>query len=446
VSSSGLALPPGPPRHLIAGNLPELARDRLGCLTSYAREYGDVVPLRIGTWRYLLLSHPDAIEEVLVGANRSFVKGREYRLNRMTLGHGLLTSDGDFWLRQRRLMQPAFRRDAVLRHASAIIASAEKTTSTWQDGATIDFQAAMLRLTLGAAAQTLFGADLEGRQSDVSHGLAVALGRFRERFDSLVALPDRLPTPANLRLRRAVRRLDRVVYSLIADRRGSDRDFDDLLSLLLAAQEEDGTRMTDSQLRDEVVTLLLAGHETTANALVWTWYLLAQHPDHQQQVADEVAAVLDGRAPTADSLGALRYVDMAVRESLRLYPPSWGITRQAARDCIIAGYPVRSGTHVAMCQWIVHRDRRWYDDPEQFRPERFADPSTSELPRYAYFPFGGGQRICIGAPFATLELVLIVAMIAQRFRLEWAGEADVRPVASVTLRPGSDMPMTVHRR
>jgi cytochrome P450 len=445
VVTASATLPDGPPRTLLWGNLRELASDRLGGLTAYAREYGDVVPLRLGFFPYVLVSHPALIEEVLVNENRNFVKGREYRLNRLTLGRGLLTSEGSFWLRQRRLVQPAFRRESVRRHAPEIVAAAERIVGRWEeDEPQVDLLAAMLRIALDAAARTLFGADLAGREADIFHGLEAALLRFRERFDSVFALPDSVPTPRNVRLRRAIKRLDRTVYSLIAERREGRHADDDLLALLLAASE-DGAGMTDVQLRDEVVTLMLAGHETTANALVWTWYLLARNPDCDRRVGDEVTAVLGERAPTAADVPNLRYTDLVVREALRLYPPSWGITRQAVREVTLGGYRLRAGTHVAMCQWIVHRDPRWFDEPERFQPERWNE-TRPDLPRYAYFPFGGGQRLCVGSPFAMLELILVVASIAQRFRLELMQETDATPVAGVTLRPRETLLVNPRRR
>jgi cytochrome P450 len=259
-------------------------------------------------------------------------------------------------------------------------------------------------------------------------------------------VPDRVPTPANLRLRSAVRRLDRVVYQLIAERRAQGGESDDVLGLLIEARDEDdGGRMTDRQLRDEIMTLLLAGHETTANALVWVWYLLARHRDAAQRLVEEVDEALGGRPAEAADVPNLAFTAAVVQEALRLYPPSWGITRQAEEACSVAGYPVAKGTHVAICQWIVHRDGRWYADPERFTPERWAN-GLAGRPRYAYFPFGGGQRQCIGAGFAMLELVLVVATLAQRFSFAPASHAEAVPLASVTLRPRDRVWMMVRRR
>jgi cytochrome P450 len=425
--------PPAPPGRLIAGNLTELARDRLGTLTSYARTYGDVVSLRMGPWRYLLISDPALIEEVLVGRRTSFRKGREYRLNRLTLGNGLLTSEGDTWLRQRRLMQPAFRREAVARSAAVIVESAGREFANWSPGAEVDVLPAMLRMTLDAAARTLFGTDVDGREQEVAEALLLALERFRARFDSLVTVPDRAPTAANLRLRSAVRRLDRLVDDMVVRRR-CDSERGDLLGLLLRARDDDGSSMSDDQLRDEVRTLLLAGHETTANALTWICHLIGRHPDVGEKLAAEANRVAPGRPLDDRDAARLTYTEMVVQEALRLYPPSWGITRQATEDCRVGDYTVRRGVHVAMCQWIVHRDGRSFQAPQEFDPERWARHHPAR-PKYAYFPFGGGQRLCIGAPFAMLELVLTVATLTRRYRIQLAGTAAPVPLASVTLRP-----------
>ena len=435
--------PAGPRGGLIAGNLRELAGDRLGTLTRYAGEYGDVVALRMGPWRYLLVSDPSLIEEVLVGRRASFRKGREYRLDRLTLGNGLLTSEGELWLRQRRLMQPAFRREAVAGAAPAIVESAERELETWSPQVPVNVLPAMLRMTLDAAARTLFGTDVDGREEEVAEVLLVALERFRARFDSVLSLPDQVPTRANVRLRAAVRRLDRVVGEMVARRTAVGRH--DLLGLLLRAHDEDGSRMSDRQLRDEVRTLLLAGHETTANALTWITFLLARHPEVADAVAEEARWLGRGHTLGKTDAATLRYTEMVVREALRLYPPSWGITRQATEDCRVGRYRVHRGVHVAMCQWIVHRDARWFPDPHAFQPQRWADEDP-DRPKYAYFPFGGGQRLCIGAPFAMLELVLTVATLARRYRVEYSGAADPEPLASITLRPRDDVLITVSER
>jgi cytochrome P450 len=437
-------LPAGPRGRALVGSLPEFRRDMLGFFVASARQYGDVVPMRVVNRRLVLLSHPDLIEEVLTVHARRTTKTALLQSLRPVLGDGLLLSEGDTWLRQRRLMQPAFRREAVAGSAPVIVESAERELSTWSPRVPVNVLPAMLRMTLDAAARTLFGTDVEGREEEVAGALLVALERFRSRFDSLLTVPDQVPTRANVRLRAAVRRLDRLVDGMVA-RHTAVGDRDDLLGLLLRARDEDGSRMSDRQLRDEVRTLLLAGHETTANALTWITYLIARHPDVGDSLAEEARRVAHTRTLGESDAPRLRYAGMVVKEALRLYPPSWGITRQATEDCCVGPYRVRRGVHIAMCQWIVHRDARWFRDPHTFRPQRWAD-EDGRRPRYTYFPFGGGQRLCIGAPFAMLELVLSVATLARRYRVHYDGTAAPQPLASITLRPQDDVLVTVSER
>jgi len=438
--------PAAPKGHVLWGHLPAAARDRLGFFTSAARDYGDIVPLRFGPFRYVLVSHPDLIEQVLVTDNKSFMKGREVRLPRLTLGNGLLTSEGDFWLRQRRLAQPAFHRAQVAGYAETMVEAAERAAAGWADGETRDVHAEMLRIALDIAGRTLFGADVTTDAREIGNALEHILAAFDKQIDSKVPLPDTVPTPRNLRLRRAVGRLDAIVFRLIAERRATSEDRQDLLSLLLHARDEDGSRMTDEQLRDEVMTILLAGHETAGIALTWLWYLLGRNAEVESKLAEELERVLGGRPPTLADVPELRYTDMVVREVLRLYPPAWFFPRLATREVELGGYRVQRRESVILSPWVVHHDSRWFTDPERFEPERWADGRTGSLPKYAYFPFGGGPRLCIGAPFAMLELVLTAAALGQRFRFVPTSEQIVPPRATFTLRPGSSVPMTLHRR
>jgi cytochrome P450 len=431
------ALHRGPRGHALLGNLREFGRDQLGFYTRCAREYGDVVPVRLGPFPGLLIYHPDAIEEVLVVRNRDFIKSRGVRLMRAFLGDGLFTAEGDLWLRQRRLMQPAFHRQRVAAYGETMAAYAARQAADWHDGAVLDIHEEMMTVTRAIVAKTLFGADVSEEARAIGDASEIVMEYFGKRFGSLLALlPLWLPTPANLRLRRAVRRLDEVVYRMIADRRRSQEDRGDLLSILLEAQDaDDGSRMSDRQVRDEAMTLFLAGHETTAVALSWTWYLLAQHPDVDARLADELRAALGGRPPAVTDLPALRYAEMVVMESMRLYPPAYGIGREATRPTEVAGHPVPAGGVVIMPTWVVQRDARWFDEPEAFRPERWAHDAMRRLPRFAYFPFGGGPRQCIGNTFATMEATLVLAAIARRFRLALMPGQRVTPTPYVTLRP-----------
>jgi len=440
-------LPPGPQGHLFVGSLPEFRRDILGFLAACARDYGDVVPIRVAKRRLILLSHPDLIEEVLTARARHTTKTAILQMLRPVLGDGLLLSEGDSWLRQRRLMQPAFHRQRIAAYGDVMAGYAERGMADWRDGQTRDVHVDMMAITQGIVAKTLFDADVSDDAYDVGHALHVLMQDFSRRRTALFALPRFVPTPARQRARAAVERLDRIVYAIIAARRASGEDRGDLLSILLAARDaDDGSRMTDRQVRDEIMTLFLAGHETTAVSLSWTWYLLAQHPEVEATLAAELRSVLGGRRPTVADLPQLRYAEMVVMESMRLYPPAFTITRRVAEACEVGGHRIEAETTLVMSQWIVQRDARWFDAPEAFRPERWENDLAKRLPRYAYFPFGGGPRLCIGNTFAMMEATLLLATIAQRFRFRLAPGASVKPMLSVTLRPAEGIHMTVSAR
>ena len=318
----------------------------------------------------------------------------------------------------------------------------------WSDGRTIDLQAEMMRLTLEIVAKALFGAELGGESAEVGEAMETLMHCFIASTSSPIIVPRWLPTPNNLRVAGAIRRLDRVLYQIIARRRESGgEDGGDLLSMLLHAQdEESGRRMTDRQLRDECMTLFLAGHETTANTLSWAWFLLSGNPEAEVRLHEEVDRVLAGRLPTLADLPALPYTERVVTEALRLYPPGWMLGREATEPLELGGYRVARGTTVFMPACVIHRDPRWYQAPEAFRPERWADGLMQRIPRYAYFPFGGGPRICIGNNFALMEAALVLATIARRYRLRLSADAVVEPLPSMTLRPAHGMKMAASTR
>ena len=429
------------------GHVPHFRRDPLGFLTHCAREYGDFVPLRFLTQRVVLLGHPTFVEQVLVTQQQHFRKSPGLRRNRRLLGHGLLTSDGEFWRRQRRLMQPAFHRQRIRGYGEVMVDSATRLLDTWHDGDVRDVHQEMMRLTLDIVAKTLFGADVGDVAADVDASMEIAMQRFSERTRSLLfLLPDTLPTPGQRRFERAARRLDEIIFDLIARRRRSGEERDDLLSMLLSARDESGGQMSDQQVRDEAMTLFLAGHETTAIALSWTWYLLSHHPAVRDRLHDELNQVLAGRLPTAADVPQLRYTEAVVSEAMRLYPPAWIMTRQAMQDCEIGGRRVRKGTVLLMSQWVMHHDPRFFAEPDAFRPERWLDGSLEGLPRFAYFPFGGGPRLCIGNAFASMEATLLVSTVAQRFTLDTVPDHPVSLWPVVTLRPRHGIRMTLHQR
>jgi cytochrome P450 len=392
-----------------------------------------------------IFNHPDDIEAVLVTLNKKFIKGRALRANKRLFGEGLLTSEGEAWLRQRRLAQPAFHRSRIASYADTMVRFTEQMLGGWRDGDGCNVHEEMMRLTLAIVAKTLFDADVTREAKEIGEALEVVM-EVNTDPRRLLFVPAWLPTPANLAMRRAVRRLDRVIYRIISERRASGRDSGDLLSLLLHAQDEDGSQMSDVQLRDEAVTLFLAGHETTAITLSWTWWLLAQHPKIEAKLHAELAAVLGGRVPTFKDLPRLGYLEMILSESLRLYPPAWSMVRMAIEDSEIGGYRVPAGCGVAMSQYVVHRDPRFFDAPDEFRPERWENDLAKRLPRFAYFPFGGGPRICIGNSFALMEASLTLATIAQEFRLSLVPGQSVEPLPSITLRPKNGINVILHKR
>ena len=394
-----------PPGHWLLGHFRALRRDPLGFLTACARTHGDVVPLRFGRRRILLLSDPALITEVLVTRHRHFRKHLALRLARPALGDGLLLSEGELWQRQRQRMQPAFRAERLATYAQVMTGHAQAMLAGWRPGQTIDLHAQMMALTSRIVTRCLFGADLGGQSDEVHLAMESLTSSFKSRMDSALRLPLFLPTPANRRFHRGMTRIDGVLGRIISERRAGPPQAD-LLGALLAATCPDGRpALDDRQLRDEVATLFVAGHETTANALTWTQWLLATHPDVRARLEAELDGALAGRAPTVDDLPRLAYCAQVLDESMRLMPPAWIIGREAHTAVDIGGLRVARGTTVLMSQWIVHRDPRRFPDPERFVPERWAGDLAGRLPPCTYFPFGSGPRICIGMAFARMVSV-----------------------------------------
>jgi cytochrome P450 len=425
-----------PKAHFLLGHLPELSRDHLGFVLDTARRYGDFVPLKFGRRTTVLLSNPRDVEDVLVTRQRNFTKGYFYRILGTLLGNGLLTSEGEFWLRQRRLAQPAFHRERINGYAEAMVRFTRELLASWRAGEVRDVHDDMMRLTLRIVGQTLFDADIVAEAPEVGQALPQALHELSQQMTGPeFVLPSRIPTPSRIRLRHAVARLDPVVLGIIAQRRVSGEDRGDLLSALLRVQDEDGSRMTDRQLRDEAMTIILAGHETTALALSWTWYLLSQHPGVRARLAEELTSVLDGRAPSLADVPRLPYAEAVLLETMRLYPPVYGIGRESIADMDLGGHHLPAGTNVYMLAWVIQRDQRHFDNPDAFVPERWLDGLAKRLPRFAYFPFGGGPRLCIGQQFAMLEATLLLATIAQSWRLTLEPGHPVVLHPAITLRP-----------
>ena len=437
--------PPGPRGHLLVGNLLQCLRDPLGFLTRCARKYGDVVRLRAPGLTFYQLNHPEHIEHVLRTHHRDFIKWKPLRDTAPLFGQGLLTSEGEHWRQQRRLATPSFQSRQVQTYAGTMVEYTTRMLDGWQPGATRTISKDMTGLTLAILVRTLFDVDLGGEGRAMGPILAGVLDYYGDPVNSLL-LPSWLPTPSALRFRRSVRHLDALIGRLIDERRARPEEGQELLSRLLAARDEDGRGMSDRQLRDELVTLAFAGHKTTAAALTYCFYLLAQAPEAEARLAAELRAVLGGRPPTAADVPNLPFTEWVVKEALRLYPPSWGIGREALDDTEIAGYFVPRGTQLLLVQWVVQRDPRWFDRPDTFRPERWEKDLEARLPRCAYFPFGDGPRVCIGGRFAMLEAVLVLATVCQRYRLALVPGQKFRLVPSITLWPRPGIKMVVHER
>ncbi len=430
--------------------------DPLTNLPRWAHEYGDITHFKIFRQSVYLLNNPDYIEEVLVTQNRNFMKSRALRESTLVLGQGLLTSEGDFWRRQRRLAQPAFHRNRINAYGQTMVDYAQRTVSQWKDGEHHDIHKDMMHITLEIVSKTLFDADVSGEAENVGRALSVVLDNFTKRASSGFLIPPNLPTPSNQRARKAVQQLDEIMYGIISQRRESlaagQPDPGDLLSMLIQARDDGpdsgqyGEGMSDKQLRDECMTLFLAGHETTAILLSWSWYLLAQHPEVERRLLEELQFTLNGRLPTLEDLPSLKYTSWIVNEALRLYPPAWIIGRQALGDCQIGGYTIPAGSLVLMSQWVTHHDERFYADPLAFKPERWDNDLMKNLPRYAYYPFGGGPRKCIGSDFAMMEAALLMATIAQQYHFELEPGFKPVPWPVITLRPRDGVQVILHKR
>lgn len=444
---------PSPPQLPVIGHLPSSGLARLDILLKLAIDLGPVVRFELPFVTAHLLSSPDHVERVLVKEHRLFSKKtRGYDQLRQFLGNGLVTSEGDFWLRQRRIAQPAFHKQRIAGFASTFVRCADELAARWEDdarlGRTIDVHADMMKLTLRIASLTLLSADTGSQASEVGAAIDLMLHESVARINNPFRLPDSWPTPANRRAERAMQTLDRVVLDIIDARRKGKKREDDLLQMLLEARDEDtGEGMTDRQLRDEVMTMFLAGHETTANALTWTFVLLSRFPQIARALAAEASTVLGAdRSATADDAAQLEIARRVLSESMRLYPPVWVIGRSPEEDVQFDGYDVPKGSLLFLSPWVTHRLPSLWDDPEGFDPDRFAPERQKAMHRFQYFPFSLGPRMCIGMGFAQLEMQLVISTLARRFRLDLLPGHPIVPEPLITLRPKGEVPMRVHLR
>ena len=440
--------PPGPKGALPGLPFLAFARGPLAFLRGVAREYGDVVYFGGMSEDFYLLNHPDYVRDVLVTHNAGFMKGRGLQRAKRLLGEGLLTSEPPLHRRQRRLAQPAFHRQRVNAYASLMVDYTLRLgRERWREGEALDVAREMMHLALNIVGQTLFGAETEAEAEEVREALSTSMASFGRFMMPFAELLSRLPLPANKRFERSRARLDRIIYRIIDERRAGGEDRGDLLSMLLKAQDEEGGGgMSDEQLRDEAMTIFLAGHETTANALAWTWYLLSLHPEAEARLHEELDEVLQGRPPTAEDLPRLRYTEMVFAEAIRLYPPAWILGRRALEDYEVGGYLVPKNSLVILSPYVMHRDPRYWPESDRFDPERFTPEAKAARPQFSYFPFGGGPRRCIGEGFAWMEGVLVVSTLAQRWRLRLAPGQRIEPQPGVTLRPRGRLRMTPERR
>ncbi|MFN2413876.1 MAG: cytochrome P450 [Pyrinomonadaceae bacterium] len=450
VAATATPAVPGPKGLWPVGQMYAFSRDPLTLLNGLARDYGDVARFKAGPQSVYLLSHPDYVRDLLVTNNARFKKGRALQRAKRLLGEGLLTSEGEFHRRQRRLAQPAFHRQRVAAYGRVMVEYAERVSARWRDGAEVDISEEMMRLTLAVVGKTLFDAEVESDADEVGASLTEVMNLFGYLMLPFSELLEKLPLPPQRRFLRARARLDAVIYRIIEERRREGRDRGDLLSTLLDAVDEEGDRtgMTNEQLRDEVMTIFLAGHETTANALTWAWYLLAQNPEAEARLHEELDGVLDGgRAPEPEDVPALRYTEMVVAETMRLYPPAWALGRLALEDHEVGGYLIPRGSLVLVSQYVIQRDPRFWPDPERFDPERWTPEAKAARPQFAYFPFGGGPRRCVGEGFAWTEAVLILATLARRWRARLVPGRAVELQPRITLRPGpGGVPVRIESR
>jgi cytochrome P450 len=420
--------------------------DRLTAATRYAREYGDMVYLRIGPLRVVMVTSPALTEEVLVTRAKEFTKGWIENLVRPAAGNGILLSEGDFWKRQRRMVAPPFHKQKLAGYGETMVRVARAMTDGWRDGEVRDIYPDATNIGLAVAAKTMFGVDVDRDAAGLRSALASLMSAVKERIDAKLPLPDFVPTSAMRRLKRARETLDSILHRAIEERRATPGTRDDLLSLLLEVRdEEDGRGMSDQQLRDEAMTLFLAGFETTAINLSWIVQLIATHPEAQDKLRAEVATVIGDRPATAEDLRQLKYTERVVNEALRLYPPAWAMDRLPIADLELGPYRIKRGTDVWLLPWVLHRDPRFWSEPERFDPDRWDGELQKRLPKFAYFPFGGGPRVCIGNAFALMETTLVTATLAQRFRFSPVAGAAPTPEPGYTLRPTPGVTVRIHR-
>lgn len=448
LSMNNHQIAPGPGIGSIPRTLSAFPRNPIAFSADLFRQYGDIVQFWIGPYRVFLVANPQAVQRVLQDNNRNYVKGQAYAAFEPVVGNGLITSDGDFWRRQRRLANPSFHRDKIRGFVAMFAEQSQATLEGWEqharDQEVIDVAKEMTRLTFGIVGRALFSVDLEKDVREVGEAFTVALAEASRRADFLIPVPLWLPTPSNRRYGQARQTLETFVGDLIQERRRMSQRPYDLLSMLIeAVDDESQERMSDRQIRDGVMTFMLAGHETTAVALAWTWHLLSEHPEAEAKVRAECREVVGDTCPGMENLHKLAYTKMVFDEALRLYPPLPFIARKALEPDQLGGYEIPRNSMVLLSQYLTHHHPGYWDDPDGFRPERFTPEAVHARPPMSYFPFGGGQRMCIGAEFATTEALVFLSMAIQKVHLQRVSTQPVELLEQVTLRPKGGLPMRV---
>jgi cytochrome P450 len=436
------ATPPGPASYPVIGRLPFLTGDGLAKMAAWAAKYGDIFQYRSFYVPVCFVSRPAAIEEVLVTRSHQYIHGLGVQANPAFLGKGLFTNEAASWRHQRRVMQPAFHQRSIRRYASLIVERTQRSIAGWRKGETIDIYRSLAALTLDVVARILFDVDIEG---EVEHfAAAVRALQLRNAHGQIVVRAlQHLPTPCNLRYWRSIHRAEKIVYRLIHERRSTGRHGDDLLSMLLDARDENGEPMDERQIRDEIMTVIAAAYDSTALAVAYTCYLLGRHPEAAAELSAELHQVLGDRPPTLEDLPKLTYMDCVLKESMRLYPPAPAVVREAIEDVELGGYRLSKGTHIVMSPWLTHRDARYFEAPDEFRPQRWTRRFEAQLPRFAYFPFGGGARKCIGANLARMEAALMLATVIQQIGMRPAPGFKLDLVPCINLQPRTGIQMVL---
>ena len=441
------AIPPGPKGLPILGSVIPFFKDTLSFLKDTASHYGDIAYFQLGNRNIYMLNHPDDIQDVLITNNRNFSKSRALQRAKLVVGEGLLTSEGDTHLKNRRIIQPIFHNKVIPEFAETMVGFTEDYINGWKDSSTVNIHREMMEITQQIVVKTLFDSELED-SNRLINALTYIMNQFPRFLFPYSEYLDKIPIPSNLKCNTALETIDEALYRIIKERKSNDADRHDLLSLLIQSTEGPGNNsvFNETQVRDEVITFYIAGQETTSNALCWTWYLISQNRDVEEKIDSEIRDVLGNRLPTYKDVKDLTYIQNTVKESLRMYPPAWVVTRRAINEYEVGEYRVPAGADIYMSQYVVHYDDRFYENPDLFDPDRWDNIDENEFPRFAYFPFGGGTRRCIGEPFAIMEAVLLIATIASKWKLKMALDFKVEALPLITLRPKNGLKMVLERK